>query len=38
VAWGPGIRFETYMGLKFRGLDGSLMGLARLECDVEPLA
>ena len=38
VAWRPGIRFETYMGLRFRGFDGSLMSVARLECDVEPLA
>ena len=38
VAWRPGIRFEQYMGLRFRGVDGSLMGLARLECDVEALA
>lgn len=38
VAWRPGIRFEQYMGLRFRGVDGSLMALARLECDVEALA
>jgi len=38
VAWRPGIRFEQYMGLRFRGVDGSLMGIARLECDVEPFA
>lgn len=38
VAWRPGIRFEQYMGLRFRGVDGSLMSLARLEVDVEGLA
>lgn len=38
VAWRPGIRMEQYMGLRFRGLDGSLMGVARLEAQVEPLA
>lgn len=37
VAWRPGIRFETYMGLRFRGMDGSLMSIARLEADVEAL-
>lgn len=37
VAWRPGIRFESYLGLRFRGVDGALMGVARLECDVEPL-
>ena len=36
-AWRPGIRFENYMGLRFRGVDGSLMGIARLECDVEAM-
>lgn len=38
VAWRPGIRFEQYMALRFRGVDGSLMGIARLECDIEALA
>ena len=38
VAWRPGTRFEQYMGLRFRGVDGSLMAVARLECDIEPLA
>lgn len=38
VAWRPGTRFEQYMGLRFRGVDGSLMSMARLECEVEPLA
>lgn len=37
VAWRTGLRFENYMGLRFRGVDGSLMSLARLECDLEPL-
>lgn len=37
VAWRPGIRFETYMGLRFRGVDGSLMSMARLEVDIEGL-
>lgn len=37
VAWRPGIRFEQYMGLRFRGVDGSLMAMARLECDIEGL-
>jgi hypothetical protein len=37
VAWRLGIRGENYMGLRFRGLDGSLMGIARLEAQVEPL-
>ncbi len=36
-AWRPGIRFETYMGLRFRGADESMMGIARLEADIEPL-
>ena len=38
VAWRPGIRFEQYMGLRFRGCDGSLMSMARLECQVDALA
>lgn len=38
VAWRPGIRFETYLGLRFRGVDGSLMSVARLQCEVEALA
>lgn len=38
VAWRPGIRFETYLGLRFRGVDGSVMSVARLECDVEALS
>ena len=37
-AWRPGIRFENYMGLRFRGVDSSLMGVARLECQVEALS
>lgn len=37
VAWRLGIRGENYMGLRFRGVDGSLMGIARLEAQVEPL-
>jgi len=37
-AWRTGLRFENYMGLRFRGVDGSLMGIARLECDVEGLS
>lgn len=36
-SWRPGIRFETYLGLRFRGVDGSVMSIARLECDIEPL-
>ncbi|MBB4857009.1 hypothetical protein HNO88_000306 [Novosphingobium chloroacetimidivorans] len=38
VTWRPGIRFEQYMGLRFRGADGSLMGVARLEAQIEGLA
>lgn len=38
VAWRTGLRFEQYMGLRFRGIDGSLMGISRLECAVEPLS
>jgi Phage stabilisation protein len=37
IAWRPGTRFNQYMGLRFRGCDGSLMGIARLEADIEPL-
>jgi len=37
VAWRLGIRGENYMGMRFRGVDGSLMGIARLEAEVEPL-
>lgn len=36
-SWRPGIRFETYLGLRFRGVDGSLMSVARLEAQVEGL-
>lgn len=36
-AWRPGVRFENYLGLRFRGADGSLMAIARLEADVEAL-
>lgn len=36
-AWRPGIRFEVYMGIRFRGVDDSLAAFARLECDVEAL-
>jgi len=38
VAWRPGIRFEQYMSLRFRGSDNSVMAMARLECDIEALA
>jgi hypothetical protein len=38
VAWRLGIRGENYMGLRFRGLDGSMMGIARLEAQIEGLA
>lgn len=38
VRWPNGIRFEQWMGLRFRGVDGSMMGIARLECAVEALA
>ena len=37
VAWRPGIRFEQYMGLRFRGVGAALMGIARLEARLEPL-
>lgn len=37
VAWRPGIRFEQYMSLRFRGADNSVMSIARLECDIEAL-
>lgn len=36
--WRLGVRFETYMGLRFRGVDGSLMAMARLEAQVEPFS
>jgi len=38
VAWRPGVRFEQYIGLRFRGSDSSLMGIARLEGRIEALA
>lgn len=38
VAWRPGVRFEQYMGLRFRGKDAGGMSIARLEADIEPLA
>lgn len=38
VAWRPGIRFENYMALRFRGADNSVMGIGRLECDIEGLS
>lgn len=37
VRWPAGVRFEQYMGLRFRGVDASMMGIARLECAVEEL-
>lgn len=36
-AWRPGVRFEVYMGLRFRGVDDSLAAFNRLECDIEAL-
>ncbi len=36
-AWRPGIRFENYMGLRFRGVDGSMTGIAALEAGIEAL-
>lgn len=36
-AWRFGTRFENYMGLRFRGVDASLMAMARLEAEIEPL-
>ncbi len=38
VRWPGGFRMEDYLGMRFRGVDGSLMGIARLDCEVEPLA
>ncbi len=38
VRWPGGFRMETYLGMRFRGVDGSLMGIARLDIEVEPLA
>lgn len=38
VRWGGGIRGEQYLGMRFRGVDGSLMAIARLDCSAEPLA
>jgi hypothetical protein len=38
VRWGGGFRLDQYIGLRFRGVDGSVMGIARLDCEVEPLA
>lgn len=37
VRWPGGIRIEQYMGLRLRGVDASLMGIAALECAVEAL-
>lgn len=37
IYWRPGVRFETYMGLRFRGAGESVASMARLECDIEPL-
>lgn len=38
VRWPGGFRMDEYLGMRFRGVDGSLMGIARLDCEVEPLA
>lgn len=37
VRWAGGFRMEEYLGMRFRGVDGSLMGIARLDCEVEAL-
>lgn len=37
VRWPGGFRMEDYLGMRFRGADGSLMGIARLDCEIEPL-
>lgn len=38
LSWRPGIRFEEYLGMRFRGVDGSLLGVARLDCQIEGLS
>lgn len=38
IRWPGGFRMEEYLGMRFRGVDGSLMGIARLDCEVEALA
>lgn len=37
IYWRPGIRYETYMGLRFWGAGESVAAIARLECDIEGL-
>lgn len=37
VAWRPGVRIDEYLGMRFRGVDGSLMSIARLEVEIEGL-
>ena len=37
IYWRPGIRIETYLGMRFRGAGESLASMARLECDIEGL-
>lgn len=38
VGWRLGFRMEDYIGMRFRGVDGSLMGIAALEAEIEALA
>lgn len=38
LQWRGGTRFENYIGLRFRGFDGSLAGIAAIEASIEALA
>lgn len=38
VRWPGGFRMDQYLGMRFRGVDGSLMGIARLDIEPEVLA
>lgn len=37
IYWRPGIRIETYLGMRFWGAGESVASMARLECDIEGL-
>lgn len=38
TAWMPHKRFANYMGMRFRGDSGSLVGIAALEAETDPLS
>lgn len=38
LIWRPRVNFRTWLGLRFRGLNGSLPGFAACEIDADPLA